>query len=78
MIIFEIGYQKYEMPSEEQAMKAFEVFKGAKLIEHIHNSEINGVRYQRKSDAPEISVAMVPNEQLLENNEDKKPEDSAA
>jgi hypothetical protein len=72
VIIFEIAHQQFEMPSEEQAMKAFEVFKGAKPLDYVRGDKPKNVRFQRTDDHPQISVSMVPDDQLLENNEEKK------
>lgn len=76
MIIFEIEHHKFIMLSEEQAMKAFEVFKGAIPIEWDH--KLTGkAKYRESASHPEVSISVVPDEQLLKNNEEKRPEGQA-
>lgn len=70
MIIFEIGHSKFVMPSEEQAMKAFEVFKNATPIEWHHKLE-GEAEYKVSASHPDVSVSIVPDNKLLENNEKK-------
>jgi hypothetical protein len=72
VIIFELEHIRFEMPSEEQAMKAFQVFKNAKPLSYVPRSEIEGVTFKRDGSHPRVSVSIVPDEQLLENHKEKK------